>query len=310
MGGQKDFASLTVMQKLDRLDELGLIYWPAKGKMPRFKRYLEAERGTQIQSVVTDINPLSAQSRERLGYPTQKPLSLLERILRASSNEGDTVLDPFCGCGTTIHAAEKLRRRWVGIDITNLAISLIEKRLTDAFPDITYEVHGVPKDMDGARALARKDKYQFQWWAISLVEAVPFGGKKKGADGGIDGLIYFSAGKDSKTGKEITEKAVVSVKGGDTVSVAMIRDLGHVMEREKAPIGIFITLTPPTEPMLKEAVKMGWYEHEDGRRFPRLQILSIAQLFNGAKPQIPLVDRSAFKKATQDSRTSQGKLSF
>jgi adenine specific DNA methylase Mod len=294
---------------MQRLDAEGRLHFTNKGGI-RLKRYLDETKGYPVQAIWDDIPPINSQSKERLGYPTQKPVALLERILAASSNEGDVVLDPFCGCGTAVHAAEKLNRRWVGIDITNLAISLIEKRLTDAFPAIQFNVHGVPKDMDGARALANKDKYQFQWWAVSLVEAVPFGGKKKGADGGIDGLIYFSAGKDSKTGKERTEKAVVSVKGGDNVSVAMIRDLGHVMEREKAPIGVFITLASPTEPMLREAVKMGWYEHEDGRRYPRLQILSIDQLFNGAKPQIPLIDRAAFKKAELESRSMQGKLGF
>ena len=139
------------------------------------------------------------------------------------------ILDPFCGCGTTIHAAQKLNRQWIGIDITNLAISLIEKRLTDAFPGVKFEVHGTPKDLDGARALAAKDKYQFQWWAVSLVKAVPYGGKKKGADSGIDGFIYFKP--DART----TEKAIVSVKGGENVNVAMVRDLAHVVKREKAP---------------------------------------------------------------------------
>ena len=153
------------------------------------------------------------QANERLGYPTQKPVALLERIIEASSNEEDVVLDPFCGCGTTIHAAQKLKRQWIGIDITHLAISLIEKRLNDAFPGITYRVHGTPRDIDGARALAQADKYEFQWWAVSLVNAVPYGGKKKGADSGIDGHIYFKP--DGKT----TEKAIVSVKGGENISI-------------------------------------------------------------------------------------------
>ena len=189
--------------------------------------------------------------QERLGYPTQKPVSLLERIIESSSNQNDVVLDPFCGCGTTIHAAQKLGRQWIGIDITHLAISLIEKRLNDAFPGIQYEVHGTPKDLGGARALADADKYQFQWWAVSLVNAVPYGGKKRGADTGIDGHIYFKP--DGKT----TEKAIVSVKGGGNVSVLMIRDLGHVIDREKAKVGVFITLAEPTGPMRTEAIKAG-----------------------------------------------------
>ena len=212
----------------------------------------------------TDIPPINIVAQERLGYPTQKPLAFLERIIRASSNPGDVVLDPFCGCGTTIHAAQKLDRQWIGIDITHLAISLIEKRLNDAFPSIQYEVHGTPKDVGGARDLAAADKYQFQWWAVSLVNAVPFGGKKHGADTGIDGHVYFKP--DGKT----TEKAIVSVKGGEHVTVAMIRDLGHVVDREKAKIGVFITLTAPTQPMEVEAIKAGFYEPPYHGKVPKI----------------------------------------
>ena len=161
-------------------------------------------------TVWTDISPINSQAQERLGYPTQKPLALLERLITASTNEGDVVLDPFCGCGTALHAAQKLRRQWVGIDITHLAISLIEKRMKAAFPGTDFTVEGTPKDLASAMDLAQRDKYQFQWWAVSMVDAMPFGGKKKGADGGIDGIIYFKP--DGKR----TEKALVSVKGGET----------------------------------------------------------------------------------------------
>ena len=212
--------------ELDRLDGAGSIYWPTKeGAWPRYKKYLDDTKGIPLQDVWTDIFAINSQAQERLGYPTQKPQALLERIISASSNQGDIILDPFCGCGTSIHAAQKLKREWIGIDITHLAISLIEKRLKDAFPGIEYEVHGTPKDLDGARDLSFRDKYQFQWWAVSLVNAVPFAGKKKGADSGIDGLIYFKP--EGKT----TEKAIVSVKGGDNVNVAMVRDLAHVVDR-------------------------------------------------------------------------------
>jgi hypothetical protein len=219
----------------------------------------------------------------------------------SSSSEGDTVLDPFCGCGTTIHAAQKLRRNWIGIDVTHLAISLIEKRLKDAFPGIAFDVHGTPKDLDGARALAEQDKYQFQWWAVSLVDAIPYGGKKKGADSGIDGFIYFKP--DGKT----TEKAIVSVKGGGNVGVPMIRDLGHVVDREKAKIGVFITLAEPTKPMLTEAVKAGYFETPYGK-YPKLQILTIAELFAGKKPNIPMVDPSVFRKAGVEITSTQPDL--
>ncbi len=179
-------------EKMAELIAKGRIVQNKPGNVPQYKRYLDEMPGLPLQNIWNDIDPINMMAKERLGYPTQKPLQLLERILTVSSNEGDVVLDPFCGCGTTIHAAQKLNREWIGIDITNLAISLIEKRLTDAFPGVKFEVHGTPKDLDGARALAAKDKYQFQWWAVSLVKAVPYGGKKKGADSGIDGLIYFN----------------------------------------------------------------------------------------------------------------------
>jgi site-specific DNA-methyltransferase (adenine-specific) len=284
----------TVQERLDALDKLGRVLWPdKKGGVPRFMRYLNEMPGLAIQSIITDIPPLAAKSAEKLSYPTQKPQALLERIISASSDEGDIVLDPFCGCGTAVHAAQKLKRPWIGIDITHLAISLIEKRLRDAFPGIQYEVHGTPKDVDGARDLAARDKYQFQWWAVSLVNAVPFGGKKKGADTGIDGVIYF------KPEGKATEKAIVSVKGGETVNVAMVRDLAHVVDREQAKIGVFITLADSTGPMRTEAVKAGYYETLYGK-YPRIQIVTIRELFEGKQPKIPLVDASAFKKAVKE----------
>jgi site-specific DNA-methyltransferase (adenine-specific) len=234
--------------RMELYDKTNRLHFPQKpdGQL-RLKMYLDESKGMHMQNVWDDIPPINSQAQERLGYPTQKPQALLERIITASSNEGDIVLDPFCGCGTTINAAQKLKRHWIGIDITHLAISLIEKRLSDAFPGIKYEVHGTPKDLEGARALATQDKYQFQWWAVSLVNAIPFGGKKKGADSGIDGLIYF------KPEGKATEKAIVSVKGGDNVNVAMVRDLAHVVDREKAKIGVFITLAYSTGPMRTEA---------------------------------------------------------
>jgi site-specific DNA-methyltransferase (adenine-specific) len=287
---------------LDSLDAKGKVHWPQKADgMPRLKQYPEDLPGVPLQDVWTDIRPMHNLSAERLGYATQKPVGLIERILSTSSSIGNIVLDPFCGCGTTIHAAQKLSREWVGIDITHLAISLIEKRLKDAFPGIKYEVHGTPKDLDGARDLAARDKYQFQWWAVSLVNAVPFAGKKKGADSGIDGLIYFKP--EGKT----TEKAIVSVKGGDNVNVAMVRDLAHVVDREKARIGVFITLADSTGPMRTEAVKAGFYETLYGK-YPKIQIFTIRELFEGKQPNIPLVDASAFKKAPKESSGAQDPL--
>jgi adenine specific DNA methylase Mod len=200
------------------------------------------------------------------------------------------VLDPFCGCGTATHAAEKLGRSWIGIDITHLAISLIERRLKDAFPGIQFEVHGTPKDIGGARDLAERDKYQFQWWAVSLVEAQPYGGKKKGADSGIDGVIYF------KEEKKSTKRVLVSVKGGH-VTVAQVRDLKGVLEREKEPLGLFIALEKPTQPMIAEAASAGFYDSH-GKKIPRLQIATIEDLLANRRPELPgLIDTAAAFKA-------------
>jgi site-specific DNA-methyltransferase (adenine-specific) len=282
-------------------DKEGRLHFPTnKDGRIRRKRFLDEVKGKPVQSLWDDIEPIGAHASERLGYPTQKPLALLERIISASSNEGDIVLDPFCGCGTAVHAAQKLGRRWIGIDITHLAISLIEKRLRDAFPGIQFETHGTPKDLDGARDLAKRDKYQFQWWACSLVNAQPYQDKKKGADGGIDGIIYFR--DDPNLG--VVRKVIVSVKGGEHVSVSMVRDLAHVVAREKAQIGLFVTLAPPTKPMDTEAVKEGVYTSPQGKTFRKIQILTIDGLLAGTeKPLFPDFTEGAatFKKAKKEN---------
>lgn len=320
----EDLAQYPLLERLGRLDEVGLIYRGGKrSKVPNYKFYLNDAPGIPMQDIWAyqpgtkgclydlekvgidqDVRWLMANDAERLGYPTQKPVGLLERIILASSNPGDVVLDPFCGCGTSIHAAEKLERRWVGIDITHLAIGLIEWRMKKAFPKAEYEVFGQPKDLDGAKDLAQRDKYQFQWWAVWLAGAVPYGGKKKGADKGIDGIIYF------KPDYRNTEKAIVSVKGGANVSVSMIRELKAVVEQQKAKIGIFVTLTKPTKPMLKEAHSSGFYEARYGK-YPKIQILTIEEMFGGKRPNIPVVDPTvALKEATSVSTEEQKKLYF
>ena len=275
---------------IDRLITEGRIIFSATGK-PRLKNYIEALPGVAIIDVWTDIGPINSAAQERLGFPTQKPVALLERIIQASSNEGDTVLDPFCGCGTTIVAAQKLNREWIGIDVTHLAVSLIENRLREHFPAAQFEVHGTPKDVEGARDLALRDKYQFQWWALSLVGARPYGEKKKGGDTGIDGVKFF------RVGPKETIKTVVSVKGGGNVNPGMVRDLKGVMEREKAEMGIFITLEPPTAGMKKEAAAAGTYKSPLGISYPRLQVFTIEELLNGAQVKAP-AQSETFKKAS------------
>lgn len=296
------FGWRTVREKLEEIDRQGRIHWSKSGT-PYLIRFLDEQKGDIIGNLWDDIPPVNSQAQERLGYPTQKPLALLERIISASSNEGDVVLDPFCGCGTAVHAAQKLGRQWLGIDVTHLAISLIEKRMKDAFPGAAFTVEGRPQDLGAALDLAERDKYQFQWWAVSLVDALPFGGKKKGADGGIDGLIYFKP--DGKR----TEKAIVSVKGGKNVDVKMIRDLHSAMEREKAPFGVFICTGLPTKPMEREAASVGQWQNEyTGRSHPRLQILTLAELFKGKRPDIPWVDASVMKSAKREDTSRQGSL--
>jgi site-specific DNA-methyltransferase (adenine-specific) len=296
-------------ETMAKLDGEGRVWYPRKRdgsfdteKRPRLRRYFAEMSGGVIGTIWTDIAPINSQAQERLGYPTQKPLALLEWIISASSNPGDVVLDPFCGCGTAVHAAQKLGRQWIGIDITHLAISLIEKRLKDAFAGITFEVHGTPKDLDGARDLFKRDPYQFQWWATSLVNAVPYGGRKKGADGGVDGFLYFKP--DGKT----TEKGVVSVKGGEHIDVKMVRELANVVDSQKAKIGVLVTLAEPTAPMEDWAVKQGLYKTDYGL-FPKIQILTIEQLFAGKKVEAPWADPDAFRKPTKEAGADvQGKL--
>jgi site-specific DNA-methyltransferase (adenine-specific) len=284
------------VESLERLDKEGRIYWSKKGKTPRYKRYLDEVKGRALQDVIEDIYPINSQAKERLGYPTQKPESLLERVINASSNEGDLVLDPFCGCGTTINVAERLKRRWIGIDITHLAIALIKNRLMDTFgPELSpYEVIGAPKDLESARALANQDRYQFEWWALSLVEARPAQDKKKGADSGIDGFINFF---DDESGN--AKKIIVQVKSGH-VTTSQIRDLKAVVDREKAVIGAFVTLESSTKPMVTEALTAGHYvpEHLDKKHIaPKIQILTIAEILAGSELQFPRMLVGTHKRA-------------
>jgi site-specific DNA-methyltransferase (adenine-specific) len=283
---------LDTIDALESLDKMGRVFWPKKaGGTPMLKLYLDESKGVPALDVWTDIR-LQTSAKERLGYPTQKPEALLERIIKASSKEGDVVLDPFCGCGTTIHAAQKLNRCWIGIDITHLAIALIERRLSEAFPGITYEVHGVPKDHDGARDLAERDKHQFQMWIVAKIGAQPYKGGKKGMDRGIDGYLHF------RDADKKPQFAIVSVKGGGIKS-GDVRDLKGTMDREKAAMGLFLTLHPPTREMEREAAAAGIYE-TGGMKVPRLQILTAEQILDNRSPQVPFGHTEGFKKAARE----------
>ncbi len=279
-------------ETMQKLHDEGRIWYPRTPdgsldytKRPRLKRYLYEMPGSITTNIWTDIPPVQSAARERLGYPTQKPLALLERIIQASSNEGDVVLDPFCGCGTAVVAAHKLGRRWIGIDITHLAIALIKYRLSDMF-DLKegkeYRVIGEPTTVDDARALALQDRDEFQKWAIGLIPRAFPSQQKKGADTGIDGMLYFTDNP-----REHPKKVVIQVKSG-RVGVKDIRDFRGVLEREKATLGLFVTLEPPTRDMVREAEQAGFYTTPLGNiRLQRLQIRTIEDLLQGRGFDIP-----------------------
>ena len=265
----------------------------------RYKFYLDESKGSFIDDVWVDVNQINPVAKERLGYPTQKPLALLERIINASSNPDDIVLDPFCGCGTAVHAAHKLGRRWIGIDITFLAIGLIERRLRDAFPGIDFKEVGVPADLPGATALAARDPYQFQWWTCHLLGAVPQGGvKKKGADKGIDGTIPFIEGTTN------LKRVIVSVKAGH-IEPAYVQQLKGVIEGQGAPMGVLVTLREPTRAMRTEAVSAGSY-HSDfwNRDYPRIQLITAAELLAGKRVEMP-PQVSPFSQAAREAERGE-----
>src|SRR5579863_8946267 len=271
-------------ETMEEYEQQGRLVYTRTGT-PTLLQFADTMPGVPLQNIWTDIPPVNPQARERLGYPTQKPEALLERIIQASSNEGDVVLDPFCGCGTAIAAAQKLGRRWIGIDITHLAISLMKTRLQDTFGSEivkAYTVIGEPTTLPDAQALAAQDKYQFQYWALGLVGARP-AEQKKGADHGIDGRLYFHDG-DRGGAKQV----IFSIKGGHT-DVSDVRDLGHVMTRENAQIGVLISLHEPTAPMRTEAATAGFYGTTWYGSFPRLQVLTIRELLDGKRVAMPAI---------------------
>ena len=270
---------------------------------PRLKQYLDEMPGVALQDLWIDIPPLTAQSKRSLGFKTQKPDPLLERIVKSSSNEGDIVLDPFCGCGTALVAAEGLKRRWIGIDVTHIAISLMRHRLHDTFgPDLSdYEVVGLPQDVSSARALAEESehdgRYQFEHWALGLVDARPSG--KRGADSGVDGYINFF---DDNSGK--AKRIIVQVKSGK-VNRGQVATLIGDMKDQKAELGIFITLQQPTRPMRALALGAGVYtpQHFPDHSYPRVQILTIEELLEGAQAEYPRFAAPAtFKRASRRKR--------
>lgn len=290
------YAKMDCLERLDVLDAAGLIYWPKKGLVPRFKRYATVAGGNPVQDIITDIGPLSAHAGERMGYPTQKPVALLDRIIRASSNKGDVVFDPFCGCGTTIYAAHEAERQWIGCDVAILSIKLVREKLTEKYRLVEgsdYTVDGIPTSVDGAHELFSKDPSTFQNWFVERVGGFPM--QRKSADRGIDGRIYFET-------REGLKEMMLQVKGGKHVRPTDIRDLRGVLAREdNAELAGFLSVTPPTKAMLTEAAEAGTYEYQ-GVHYPRIQFLTTADV---------LEDKREFHMPTRvNTKISTGQASF
>lgn len=267
--------------------DAGIIVQSAPGRVPQMKRYLDEMRGRPLSDVWEDISPLNSQAAERLGYPTQKPLALLERILKLASKEGDVVLDPFCGCGTTVDAAQKLGRRWVGIDVTYIAVDLIVKRLIHTYGDevlANVDIAGIPRDAAGAQALFDRNPFDFERWAVSQVNAQP--NEKQVGDRGIDGVARFTLDGTLKNLGQV----LVSVKGGRSLNPAMVRDLDGTVTQRKAELGVLILQHPATPGMVEAVNHSGTWTHPaNGQKFPRLQIITTAELLDGKRPTLPLL---------------------
>jgi DNA modification methylase len=288
-------------ERMQQLMTEGRIIQTRPGAVPRYKRYLDEVQGIAIGDIWDSIRPIGAQAKERLGYPTQKPLALLERIIQASSNEGDVVLDPFCGCGTAVVAAEKLNRKWIGIDITYLAIYLIKNRMKDHFPNSEFEIIGEPKSVYDARELFKQSPLQFESWAVTLIGGQPFK-SSGGGDTGIDGLLYF------QDFEKKFHRIIIEVKGGG-YHPKDVRALKAVIDREEAPLGVLLALEKPTKGMLSEAAALGKWALPGGKRkFPILQIVTINDIFTGHGPELPETLPNIKAAARTKRARTQGEL--
>jgi site-specific DNA-methyltransferase (adenine-specific) len=270
--------------RMERAYDAGEVVQTAPSRVPRLKRYLDEQRGKPLGDVWADIAPINARAAERLGYPTQKPIALLERILTLASREGDVMLDPFCGCGTAIDAAHRTKRQWIGIDITYIAVDLIEKRLRHTFGDAVtsdYEVLGIPRDSNGALALFDRSPFEFERWAVSLLHGTP--NQKQVGDRGVDGVVRFPTDARGALGK-----ALVSVKGGKNVGPHFVRDLLGSVQTQRAEMGVLTTMARPTRGMIDAAAHAGSYVWPvNGQTFPRVQIATVPDLLSGRQPLMP-----------------------
>jgi len=271
-----NYENMNQLEKCHELDRIGLIYW-SNTKKPYFKRYLPKNPTRFCTSLWDDISAISSQAKERMGYPTQKPVALLERIIKASSNEGDIILDPFCGCGTAIVAAQRLKRNWIGMDITHLAIGLMEQRINDEFK-IKPKVIGNPASFIGAENLFKRNPLDFERWAVTRIDGM-HPNKKQVGDKGIDGRGYI--------GPDHQYKTIISVKGGKHLTPSMVNELIGVVGKENAAFGVLITIHNPTDGMRQESAKAGIVETPLGHHYPKIQIYTISDYFNGRKAELP-----------------------
>jgi DNA modification methylase len=269
-------------ERMDELIKAGRIVQTRPGTVPQYKRYLDEMPGVSLQDVWTDIDPINSRALERLGYQTQKPVALLERIIKMSSGDGATVLDPFCGCGTTIDAAQRLARHWIGIDVAFIAIDLIRHRLRGSFPGIegSYKTHGIPSDLGAARDLFHQSPFDFERWAVSLMQGRP--NEKQRGDKGVDGVARFYLGKTQRG------RVLISVKGGDHVGPQFVRDLLGTVATQKAEMGVLILLAEPTRGILDAVDHGGTYRWTiTGQTYPRVQVITVKELLAGKKPEMP-----------------------
>jgi len=279
-------------ETLTELIQKGEAKFNPKSKYPVYKSYLDESKGTIISNLWYDLKFIGTKSPERLGYPTQKPKALLERIIKASSNEGDIVLDGFCGCGTALDAAESLNRKWIGIDISPIAISLIKRRLKDTYGKqlSKFEIRGVPTDEASAKKLWEENPFAFQDWWLTEFEVFSTTYGTKGADKGVDGIGQYIADHQGNT-----LRAAFQVKGGGKVKSSEIDSLLGILEKHKCQLGVFLTIAEPTKPMMETATASGFFE-AGGFQYPRIQILTLEEFFAGKRPKLP-TENVTFKSA-------------
>jgi DNA modification methylase len=317
----ESFQSFSILEKLEALYKAGLIEINPGAAWPTPVRYLLSDDGVPIQDIWAyqpyteetvhgtdegidaDVAWLGTTDPQRLGYPTQKPKGLLDRIIKASSNEGDVVLDAFCGCGTTIDAAEGLHRKWIGIDISPIAISLIKRRLRHTYKKSLseFEVRGIPTDEQSAMKLWKENPFAFQDWWISEFDVFSSTYGTKGADRGVDGIgLYALDDKGS------TLRVAFQVKGGENVQSKDIDALTGAMAKHKCEMGVFLTAAEPTKPMLETTTDSGFVK-VPGFAYPKLQIITLKEYFSGKRPKLPATNIT-FKAAQHTGKKAMGQL--